>query len=119
MKGERRAIAIAALRWTVGIVVLLQSARLALDVSANENFARMGAPVWVRPSLAFAEFAAAVLFLLPLTRTAGGYSLLVVFAVAALLHILHGEFDIASLAVYATAVIAGMAYDKQGVAVAK
>jgi hypothetical protein len=57
-------------------------------------------PLWMRPALAWAEIAGAILFLV----CWGGYLLLVIFFVAALLHIFHGEFDIGVLLVYAMAV---------------
>lgn len=119
MSRDRREVAIAGLRWTVGLIVMLQSAKLVLSASVNRHFASMGMPLWVRPALALVEFAAAVLFLLPSTRKAGGYSLLFVFVFAALVHILHGEYDIAPLAVYAMAVITGMTYGEQTAAMAK
>jgi hypothetical protein len=59
----------------------------------------------MRPGLAWAEIAAAILFLVPLTTLLGGYLLLAIFFLAALLHILRGEFDIGVLLVYAMAVL--------------
>jgi Ca2+/Na+ antiporter len=64
----------------------------------------------MRPALAWAEIAAAILFLVPLTTLLGGYLLLAIFFLAALLHILRGEFDIGVLLVYAMAVLLSMAY---------
>jgi len=69
-------------------------------------------PLWLRPVLAWSEAAAAILFLVRFTVVAGGYILLVIFAIAALLHLLHGEFDIGALIVYGVAVIAVMAYQR-------
>jgi hypothetical protein len=39
-----------------------------------------------------AEILAAMLFLIPPTMTVGGYSLLVIFALATLIHLLHGDY---------------------------
>jgi Ca2+/Na+ antiporter len=64
----------------------------------------------VRLALAWAEIAAAILFLVPFTTLLGGCLLLVIFFLAALLHILHGEFDIGVLLVYAMAVLVSMTY---------
>lgn len=56
--------------------------------------------------LGLAEFAAAILFVIPTTIRLGGLALIVIFAVAALFHVLHGEYRIAYLAVYAAAAFA-------------
>ena len=40
----------------------------------------------------------------------GGYLLLIILFLAALLHLLHGEFDVGVLLVYAMAVLVSMAY---------
>jgi hypothetical protein len=46
----------------------------------------------------------------PFTMLLGGYMLLVIFFLAALLHVLRGEFDIGVLLVYAMAVLVTLAY---------
>jgi hypothetical protein len=56
--------------------------------------------------LGLAELAAAVLFLIPGTVRPGGFTLIVVFGAAALFHLLHGEYSVAYLAVYAAAAFA-------------
>jgi hypothetical protein len=57
--------------------------------------------------LGLAELAAAILFLIPRTVLLGGIALIVVFAVAALFHVLHGEYySVGYLAVYGAAAYA-------------
>jgi hypothetical protein len=56
--------------------------------------------------LGLAELAAAILFLIPRTVRLGGISLMVVFGVAALFHLLHGEYNIGYSAVYGAAAFA-------------
>jgi len=56
--------------------------------------------------LGLAELVAAILFLIPRTLRIGGISLIVVFAIAAVFHLLHREFNIGSLVVYAAAAFA-------------
>jgi hypothetical protein len=97
--------AIPALRWTVGLVVLLQSCRFVFSGSAAQAFAKIGLPLWVRPALGGTEALAAGLFLVPAARVVGGYALLVIFGVATLIHILHGWYDVGAFAVYAMAVL--------------
>jgi hypothetical protein len=61
-------------------------------------------PHLIRPILGSAEIVAALLFLIPPMRMIGGYALLVIFALAALIHILHGQPDVGGLIVYAASV---------------
>lgn len=110
MNAPVRLTAVLGLQWTVGLVLIVASFRLAFEPSAARSFARTGMPLWMRPALAWAEIAAAILFLVPFTTLLGGYLLLVIFFLAALLHILHGEFDISVLLVYGMAVLTSMAY---------
>lgn len=83
---------------------------MALGPEAGRHFASTGIPAWLRPALAWPEIVAALLFLIPITVVAGGYFLLAVFAVAAVLHLLHGQYCIGVLVVYATAVLVVLAY---------
>jgi DoxX-like family len=110
MNSQARSRAVLGLQWIVGLVLVVESLRLALEPSAALHFARIGMPLWMRPALACAEIAAAILFLVPFTTLVGGCLLLVIFFLAALLHILHGEFDIGVLLVYAMAVLVSMTY---------
>ena len=100
----------AGLQWVVGLVLIVESLRLALDATAARHFAQAGMPSWMRHALAWSEIAAAILFLVPFTTVLGGYLLLLIFFFAAALHVLHGEYDIGALAVYAMAVLASLAY---------
>lgn len=70
----------------------------------------MGLPQWLRPTIGGTEILAALLFLLPVTTAVGGRLLLAIFAIAIAIHILHGEFDVSGLLVYAMAVIVCLAY---------
>jgi len=98
------------LRWTVGLVVLLESCRFVFSTSAAHFLAKAGLPAWIRPVLGGAEIVAVVLFLVPLTAIIGGYLLLVIFVLATLLHILHGQYDVGSLIVYAVALLVCLAH---------
>lgn len=108
MNAAKRDLAIKMLSWTVGIVVFLESLNFTFSASTVHHLSRMGLPPWVRFGLGGTEAAAALLFLISATRIVGAYALLVIFAFAAIIHLLHGEFDIGGLAVYAMAVIVGM-----------
>lgn len=105
MSPALKRISVPLLRWALGLVVLAQSLQFAFSPSAAHFFAKTGLPLWVRPALGVTEALAAVLFLLPATMVFGSYLLLVIFALAALLHILHGQLDVSGLVVYAVAVL--------------
>ena len=104
--------ALVALHWSVGLVVLIESALFVFSASRAHDFAKSGLPQLIRPVLGGAELIAAILFLVPPSRMIGGYALLVIFAVAALIHILHGQLDVGGLVVYAAAVYAVIAAEK-------
>lgn len=57
------------------------------------------------PGLGCAEILATPMFLIPKLERTGGLSLLVIFGIAAALHILHGQYQIGSLFVYGAAVL--------------
>lgn len=110
MNSQARPRAAAGLQWVVGLVLIVESLRLALGATAARHFAQSGMPLWMRPALAWSEIAAAILFLVPFTTVLGGYLLLLIFSFAAAVHVLHGEYDIGVLAVYSMAVLASLPY---------
>lgn len=98
------------LRWTLGLVVILESFLFVFSSSAAHFLAKAGLPSWIQPILGGTEILAAVLFLVPLTAAIGGYLLLVIFAFAILLHLLHGQYQVGELFVYAAAITVCMAH---------
>lgn len=100
---------VAVLRWVVGLVVLLESIHFTIAAAGGHHLPKVSLPHWFWIALGATEAVAALLFLAGATRTIGGYALLVVFALAGLIHILHGELDIGGLVVYAAAVIVSIA----------
>lgn len=93
------------LRWSVGLVVLWESYQFAASPAAIHHLQQMSLPEWIAPVLGAVEVGAAVLFLVPKLRRIGGYALLAIFAIAAVLHVLHGQFEIGPLVVYSAAVL--------------
>jgi hypothetical protein len=112
MNSRLKKSAVPAFRWVLGLVVLWESALFALAPAAGHPFAKMGLPQWVRPVLGGSEAIAALLFLVPAASEVGGYALLFIFAVAAVIHLLHGQFDIGLLAVYGMGVIVCITHGK-------
>ena len=110
MNERAQRLAIPGLRWSVGLVVLLQSLEFVFSEPAAKAFAHTGLPAWIRPVLGGVEMLAALVFLVPAATLVGGYALLMVFVVAVLIHILHGWYDVGALVVYAMAVFACIAH---------
>ncbi len=109
MNTRLRHFPIPLLRWTLGLVVLLESFQFVFSTSAAHFLAKAGLPSWIQPVLGGAEIIAALLFLVPFTAVVGGYLLLVIFAIAALVHILHGQYEVGGLLVYAVSVLVCLA----------
>jgi DoxX-like protein len=110
MNSTCRKFVISGLRWALGVVVLLESVHFALSASAARQFANNGLPRWIRPALGGSEIIAALLFLIPGSRLAGGYALVFLFLAGAVIHIRHGDINVGSLIVYGMAVIVCMAH---------
>jgi hypothetical protein len=108
MNPKLKKLAVPVLRWTVGLVVLTRSLQVVFATAAVQEFARTGFPPWVRLVLGGSEIIAAILFMVPITTVTGGYALIVIFGFAAILHLVHGQYDIGVLFVYGTAVWASM-----------
>ncbi|MGC2193943.1 MAG: hypothetical protein WA628_04650 [Terriglobales bacterium] len=111
MIGPRTKSAIGALHWTVGLVVLLEAYRTFHGTLARLHDAgHPGALTAVRLVLSGSEIIAVLLFLIPVTAAAGGYALLVVFALAIAIHGLHGDFaGLEILMLYGAAVFVSLA----------
>lgn len=109
MTSDRSRTALLVLQWTLGMVILAEAAAFAFSPAAAHTFAKTGLPDIVRLILAWGEMAAAILFLIPRATVAGGWFLIVVLALAIVIHFLHGWFDVGGLVVYAAATWAVMA----------
>jgi uncharacterized membrane protein YphA (DoxX/SURF4 family) len=109
MSGRAQSSSLILLRWVVGLVLLWQSWRFASSAASAHELAHMGLPHWTPLILGGAEILAAILFLLPKVGRIGGYLLLAIFLLAILIHVLHGQFEVGPLLVYAAAVFACLA----------
>lgn len=94
------------LRCTLSIVCFYGAAQLAFSASAIAEAHHIGLPDVLRLMLAWAEMIAAVLFLVPKTSGIGGKILLATIVAAMVLHFLHGQWQVGSLAVLAAATFA-------------
>jgi hypothetical protein len=110
MNQQLKKFAVPGLQWALGLVVLLESVHFTISPSAARNFVNTGLPQWVRLVIGGSEIIAVILFLVPAASMAGGYLLLVIFAIAAGIHFLMGQFGVGSLVVYCMAVIVCMTH---------
>jgi hypothetical protein len=94
-----------ALRWTLGIVILIEAVMFVLPGAAHD-FARSHMPAFVRMVLGWGEIAGSILMLIPKTKISGAWLLLAVFVMAILIHLLHGMYNVGNLAIYAAAAFA-------------
>jgi hypothetical protein len=97
--------ALKGLHWSVGVVIIIESARFAFGAGSAKLIAHMGLPPWVRPVIGVTKLVAAVLFIIPPTVVFGGWVLLVIFALAGIIHCLHGQYDLGWLLIYAMSVL--------------
>jgi hypothetical protein len=111
MNATAKKLALPFLRWAVGLVILWQS--WLTFHSTLEKLHSPGHPAalaHVRLGLSGVEMLAAILFLLPFTMAVGGYLLLVIFALAIVIHLLHGDpGGLEVLVVYGAAVLVCLA----------
>ena len=109
MTQDRLPAALRTLQWVLGLVLLEESARFAFSPGAAQAFAKTGLPNFIHLGLAWAEMAAALLFLVPRATVVAGQLLIAVLAFAIVLHLLHGWFDVGALVIYAAAAWAVLA----------
>jgi hypothetical protein len=103
--------AMIALRWTLGIVITVESILTAWNAYPEIHVGgHHGVHAWVRLILGSVESVGAILFVLPATLFVGGWTLLTVFAFAILFHVLQGELFMGNLLIYAAATAACMAH---------
>jgi hypothetical protein len=102
MAEQRMECALTGLQWTLGLVIFVEAA-LFLMPSARHDFARTHMPDMLRQVLGWGEILGAVLLLIPRTAVRGGWVLVGIFLLAIVVHLLHGKFNVGSLAVYTAA----------------
>jgi len=71
MTQDRFPAALRILQWALGLVILEESLRFAFSPGAAQAFAKTGMPNFIHLALAWAEIAAAILFLVPRATVVG------------------------------------------------
>lgn len=116
MTEQRGAMALTGLRWTLGVVILIEAALFVLP-SARHDFARTHMPDVLRMILGWGEIVGALLLLIPRAAVRGGWVLISIFALAIAVHVLHGMYNVGDLAIYAAAawaIVAGKTDARRG-----
>jgi DoxX-like family len=93
------------LQWALGIVILIEAILFVLP-SAAHDFARTHMPGLIRMILGWGEIAGCILLLIPKTTIRGAWFLFAVFIFAILLHLLHGQYNVGNVIIYAAAALA-------------
>jgi len=104
MKTQVSKTALLALQWAVGVVLFIEAALLARSKTEVHFQGHPGIHHWILLALACAEMLACIIFLIPRTMKQGATLLIIVLALAALFHVLHGSFEIGGLIIFAAAV---------------
>ena len=104
MNQRNHKTAVLCLRWILGLYLIYQAAQFAV-AGNSPQFVRTGLPSWLPAVLGGGELFAAVLFLVPKGGLLGGYALLFALSAAVIVHVLHGQFEVGHLFVYASAVV--------------
>jgi cell division protein FtsW (lipid II flippase) len=102
MAAQRTKVALTALRWTLGLVVLIEAILFVLPGAAHA-FAQAHMPNVIRLILGFGEIGGCILMLNPRTAVRGAWILMVVFVLAIVIHLLHGMYEVGNLAIYTAA----------------
>jgi hypothetical protein len=113
MTEQRTKTALTGLQWTLGLVILIEAILFVMP-SARQDFAKTHMPDIVRLVLGCGEIIGAVLLLIPRTAIRGAWLLAGIFVLAIIVHLLHGTFNVGSLAIYTAAAWAVAAVGKEG-----
>jgi DoxX-like family len=102
MTEQRIKTALTGLQWTLGLVILIEAILFVLP-GARHDFVQTHMPEIVRQGLGWGEIIGAILLLIPKTAVRGAWILIGVFALAIVIHLLHGMFNVGNLFIYSAA----------------
>ena len=102
MSEPRMKAALTGLRWTLGVVILIEAV-LFLMPRARHDFSQTHMPDVLRLLLGWGEIIGSVLLLMPRTAARGAWILIGTFVLAIILHLLHGMPNVGTLAIYTAA----------------
>lgn len=103
MSEQRMKIALTALQWSLGVVILIEAILFVMP-NARHDFAQTHLPDVLRLVLGWGEIGGCILLLIPRTALRGAWILGSVFGLAILIHLLHGMHNVGNLIIYIAAV---------------
>lgn len=105
MSASQSKLALTVLQWVLGIVILAEAVQFILPGAAHA-FAGTHMPAFIRLILGWGEIVGCILLLIPLTAIRGAWTLVAVFTLAIVLHLLHGMYGVGNLVIYTAAAFA-------------
>jgi hypothetical protein len=105
MPASQTKLGLTVLQWTLGVVILIEAVLFVMP-SAAHDFARTHMPGFIRLVLGFGEIIGCILLLIPKSAVRGAWLLLAIFAMAIVIHLLHGLYNVGNLVIYAAAAFA-------------
>jgi len=105
---DKKGLSLRALHVVLGVVIFVESLIVALNYKEISAASHIGLPSQFVLALALVELLGALLVLIPQTLTIGTYVLLFAFAGALIIHLLHQQYNVGELVIYAAAVVAVM-----------
>jgi uncharacterized membrane protein YphA (DoxX/SURF4 family) len=93
------------LQYSLGIVIFIEAILFVLP-SAAHDFTRTHMPGFIRLLLGWGEIAGCILLVIPKTTIRGAWLLFAVFIFAILIHLLHGQYNVGNVVIYAAAALA-------------
>ncbi len=102
MTEQRMKTALTGLRWTLGLVILIEAVLFVMP-GARHDFARTHMPDMLRQVLGWGEIVGSVLLLIPRMVVRGAWVLVGIFVLAIVVHLVHRTYNVGSLVIYAAA----------------
>jgi uncharacterized membrane protein YphA (DoxX/SURF4 family) len=94
------------LQYTLAIVILIEAVLFVMP-SAGHDFVRSThMPALIRLILGWGEIVGCIFLLIPKTALRAAWFLFAVFVFAILIHLLHGQYNVGNVVVYAAAALA-------------
>jgi uncharacterized membrane protein YphA (DoxX/SURF4 family) len=93
------------LQYSLGIVIFIEAVLFILP-SAAHDFTRTHMPGFIRLLLGWGEIVGCILLVIPKTTIRGAWLLFAVFIFAILIHLLHGQYNVGNVVIYAAAAFA-------------
>ena len=102
MNNQRMKRALIALQWVLGLVILIEAIIFVMP-AGRHAFQQAHMPESIRLILGWGEIIGCALLLIPATTVRGVWILIGIFALAIVIHLLHGMHNVGNLVIYIAA----------------